>query len=467
MNGGFNNMQGTRNHPIMIDSSRPMYYSPMPNPQPMAHAAQANGDVSGGMNGGMRNGMNGGMDGGMVYPKPMASGMMQHHYQIGIPVQHPVTGLAAPVSYAAALQSTNETAPPSRPGDRKADGYKEQINAWYDWVEERIEKRTGYVVKQNLGQGGQGRAILLEQDVRQPGPKQVVVKIFAKERDAKIEIDFLRSYSRGHSNLVSMLENWQPNFRIPGVSALALEYCDQGTLYEWRDRYRQRQQAVPESAIWHVAISIARALAYLHSGHSLMPVRSSRPSQRQPFAIVHRDIKPENVLLLHDTSQPYNIAVKLGDFGLAEKLTRYGPQWNNVYCSAGTHDWQPREQVAGPHIAGPEQDIWSLGAIIHFLALGEPPIDMRKIDNSLEVNSKIWKASIPRRVTKISSRPDLRKGLGHQKSYRGDGHKSWSLKYSIKLNRWMMRMLERAPEDRPTAVEVMTKMWDDRPPGCK
>jgi hypothetical protein len=48
--------------------------------------------------------------------------------------------------------------------------------------------------------------------------------------------------------------------------------------------------------------------------------------------------------------------------------------------------------------------------------------------------------------------------LGNQKNYKGDGHKDWSVKYSIKLNQWMMKMLKVIPHDRVTAIEVVEKM---------
>ena len=345
---------------------------------------------------------------------------------------------------------------PHRPQDRNAEGYKEQIRQWYGYVQRQIVAKAYYVVKGQLGEGGQGRVLLLENTIS--AGELVVAKIFAKENDAREEIRMLKEEIGQHTNLVTMIRDWLPGAPIPGVSVLFLQYCNEGSLCDYRDSLCDKETPIPESTIWHVAISLGRALAFLHSG---WPTPEYGTHARLQWALVHRDIKPENVLLSHDATQPDNLLVKLGDFGMAQKLRRDITGWSNVHTNAGTHDWQAPEQVAYPHFAGPEQDIWALGAIIHYMALGEPPIDISRANNSYEYKSQTWKASIPRRITKISSRPDLRKNLGKQKNYMGDGHLQWSKKYSIKINRWMMRLLKITPSERATAVEVATEMPGD------
>jgi serine/threonine protein kinase len=337
---------------------------------------------------------------------------------------------------------------PHRPHDRHVDGYKVQIRRWYDHVERQIESKSFYAVKEKLGEGGQGRAILVE-NTAEPGVP-LVAKFFAKESDAREEIDMLKIEIGRHGNIVTMVQEWGPSSFIPGVSVLFLEYCDRGTLVDYREALSKKQQPVAEGMIWHVSISLGRALAFLHSGYPNTRTRN--------YAIAHRDIKPENVLLKTNPTQPFNLVVKLGDFGMARRLTRASGLWTDLYSNGGTHDWQAPEHVCPPHLAGPEQDMWALGAIIHYLALGEPPIDLMKANHALEYRSQAWKSSIPRYVNSISYRPDRRRKLGNQKNYKGDGHKDWSVKYSIKLNQWMMKMLKVIPHDRVTAIEVAEKM---------
>jgi serine/threonine protein kinase len=226
---------------------------------------------------------------------------------------------------------------------------------------------------------------------------------------------------------------------------LLLEYCDLGSLLYYTRRLHSSHEAVEEEFIWYVALSIGKALAYLHCGYGTEDYDPEDP-WRRGYAIVHRDIKPENILMKTDLDAPESICVKLSDFGLASKLSLDAR--DNLAFNGGTYDWQPPEQVLPPHKAGPKQDMWALGAIIHYLALGEPPIDVAKADNKLKKGSEEWKRSIPRRVVCINEEPRLRQGIGNHENYDGDGAESWSVKYSDKLNTTMMGLLAVDPKER-------------------
>ncbi|MEX2528843.1 MAG: bifunctional serine/threonine-protein kinase/formylglycine-generating enzyme family protein [Gemmatimonadota bacterium] len=81
--------------------------------------------------------------------------------------------------------------------------------------------------------------------------------------------------------------------------------------------------------------------------------------------IVHRDIKPSNVLVTHGGR------IKITDFGIAremagdEHITRTGHV-------VGTLAFMSPEQAEG-HPAGPQADVWSLGAVLFTLLTGELP----------------------------------------------------------------------------------------------
>jgi serine/threonine protein kinase len=68
--------------------------------------------------------------------------------------------------------------------------------------------------------------------------------------------------------------------------------------------------------------------------------------------IVHRDVRPANVLIEHDTGR-----VVLTDFGV-------DPVRGSEFAAP--------ERRAGRD-AGPASDLWSLGALLHTAAVGEPP----------------------------------------------------------------------------------------------
>ena len=74
-----------------------------------------------------------------------------------------------------------------------------------------------------------------------------------------------------------------------------MQYCDGETLEEFLQKNPGRTN---EKLKWKIYRQILEAVNYLH--------------QRE---IIHRDIKPENIFLDH------NKDVRLGDFGLAKRIT--------------------------------------------------------------------------------------------------------------------------------------------------
>ena len=151
-----------------------------------------------------------------------------------------------------------------------------------------------------------------------------------------------------------------------------------------------------------VASGVARGLAFAHEQ-----------------GVVHRDLKPGNVWLTSDG------VAKIGDFGLAvsldqSRLTQHG-------MMIGTVAYMPPEQALGGEVT-PRSDLYSLGAMLYELVTGRPPFAG---DDPTAIISQ-----------HINTRPVA---------------PSWHSEHCPpELEALILRLLEKAPEDRPaSASEVL------------
>jgi serine/threonine protein kinase/formylglycine-generating enzyme required for sulfatase activity len=95
--------------------------------------------------------------------------------------------------------------------------------------------------------------------------------------------------------------------------------------------------------------------------------------------VLHRDVTPTNVLVDGQDLRPYLI-----DFGVCTLLEAKNPHLKDLPSEAslslsggkrtvsGTLVYMPPEQIQGK--ADRRGDVWGLGALLHFLVTGEPPV---------------------------------------------------------------------------------------------
>ncbi|MCA8920560.1 MAG: serine/threonine protein kinase [Planctomycetes bacterium] len=131
----------------------------------------------------------------------------------------------------------------------------------------------------------------------------------------------------------------------PPLRYLVLDLCTGGTL---KDRLKAGPLPIEQAAT--IGAQLASGVAHAHAR-----------------GILHRDIKPTNVLF-DERGSPV-----LADFGLARsgdasRMTRTGEL-------LGTPLYMAPEQVLDGKRAGPEADVYALGALLYLMLAGRPPIE--------------------------------------------------------------------------------------------
>ncbi|KAI4102649.1 MAG: hypothetical protein L6R37_004305 [Teloschistes peruensis] len=219
-----------------------------------------------------------------------------------------------------------------------------------------------YIWVEDVGEGGFGKAELYAHRIT--GQKLVC----KKTRDP---VDYIDGVPTEIHIMRDILGNRHPHLaRILHFNHSLAEthawmpYHNGGDLYDLVRYYHSgRRRYVPEAFIWHIFVQLASATAYLHTGCDRSSPDQPPPRLWQP--IVHRDIKPDNVFLHHTPGQTGYTDAILADFGLATTSLL-----SSKYTFIGTPMYQP-PQLPTHTIAS---DIWSVGATIHFLCTGIPPL---------------------------------------------------------------------------------------------
>jgi serine/threonine protein kinase len=146
-----------------------------------------------------------------------------------------------------------------------------------------------------------------------------------------------------HPSLLKVYRFWEDN----GTAYMVMPYLQGATL---RDTRRAMDRAPDEAWLRGVLGAVLDALEHLH--------------QEDVF---HRDIAPDNILLTRDG------APILLDFGAARRVISNHTQ---AFTAILKPSYAPIEQYAEMSAMrqGPWTDLYALGAVMHFLLSGKPPL---------------------------------------------------------------------------------------------
>ena len=201
-----------------------------------------------------------------------------------------------------------------------------------------------YDLEREIGAGGMA-TVYLARDVKHH--RHVALKVMNAELGAVLGGDRFLSEIRvtanlQHPNLLPLFDSGDAD----GLLFYVMPYIEGQNL---RARL-EREKQLPVHDALRIATAVASALDYAHR-----------------HGVIHRDLKPENILL--QDGQPV-----VADFGIAlavahaggERLTQSG-------LSLGTPHYMSPEQAAGDRSIDGRTDIYSLGAVLYEMLVGDPP----------------------------------------------------------------------------------------------
>ncbi|MCH7717336.1 MAG: protein kinase [Gemmatimonadetes bacterium] len=201
-----------------------------------------------------------------------------------------------------------------------------------------------YTIQEELGAGGMATVYLAE-DLKHH--RKVAVKVLRPELAAILGAErFLKEIevtaSLQHPHILPLHDSGEADSFLYYV----MPYVEGESL---RDKLnRDKQLGIDETV--EIAKGVAAALDYAH---------------RQ--GVIHRDIKPENILI-HD-GQPV-----VADFGIALAVTTAGgTRLTETGLSLGTPQYMSPEQATGEREVTAKSDVYSLGAVVYEMLVGDPP----------------------------------------------------------------------------------------------
>lgn len=252
-----------------------------------------------------------------------------------------------------------------------------------------------YKVIKELGQGGFGKALLVE------SPENGVLRV-AKEIDLTNQTKEMRKNALHEAEILQTLKHTNiiryRNFtKTARKIYILMDYADGGDLDQLIKYHEKIKKRLSEDEILDIFVQICLGLKYLHDRK-----------------ILHRDLKPQNVFLTKDR------IVKLGDFGISKTLEHTNDVAKTM---AGTPIFCSPEICMGK-VYNSKSDIWSLGCILYELITLHHAYTGR---NMSEIAIKI--------ITKTPS--------------------PMPIQYSTELRQLVVRLLDKNPLKRPTINGIL------------
>jgi len=284
--------------------------------------------------------------------------------------------------------------------------------------------RNGCEELTKLGQGAQG-SVFLARSLRTH--KLYAVKEthqYNTRYGEPTEVVIVKNIIRQHRSIIQLRDyHFEPDNRL----LMYYDFCAGGDL----ETLMKRVDFISEAWMWGLFLQLADAIAFLHYGYNRKAQHPNNPPHGWQ-KIVHGDIKPGNVFIKEPVSGGACPKIALGDFGSATlKPITYGFFMTDLR-------YQGPEQTGPPHLRqmSAMNDVWSVGAVMHELGHGLPPIAQIPFD----CDPRQWLQNPRTRDPRPLSRD-----------------------YSRRLSNNMMDTLELDPEDRVRSRQLVGHLVKEFP----
>ena len=272
---------------------------------------------------------------------------------------------------------------------------------------EVIDER--YEVRGKLGQGGMG--VVYKAFDRNVG-REVAIKLLRPEMVAtedallrfSLEVAAVAKLESQHS--VRILDQGQTS---DGRAFYTMELLRGETLGEVLER---EVRLNPMRAV-HIARQICRSLKDAHER-----------------GVVHRDLKPDNVFLVEEADTE---VIKVLDFGIAI-LANTGQRLTKEGMLCGTPEYMAPERIGGER-GDARSDVYALGCLVYEMVSGAPPF-------------------LGQSITEVMTLQRHQEPIPLERSRSGLG-------VPFQLGRLVMRMLRKAPQERPQSMAAVIEELSD------
>ena len=262
-------------------------------------------------------------------------------------------------------------------------------------------KLSDFEIIKELGKGSYGTVYtvksLINSNIYVMKKMEINHLKYRQQQECYREVSILKKVS--HKNIIK----YYSSFLEQEILYIIMEYAELGDLYSLIKHYKKHSKYFDEFDLWKISSEILSGLEYLHS-----------------HKIIHRDIKCLNLFITKDRH------VKIGDLGVS---TITSGMDNLHYTRVGTPLYISPELVKQKPYDY-KTDIWSFGCSLYHLASLEPPFTG---GNLIVLGNNIVKG-VP-------------KSLPHQ--------------YSNEIRAFIDKLLEKKPENRPSAKEALEMIPKD------